>query len=1184
MGVATVVAVLLFTSTDTGRAQLREIARPIIASKVGGGIVYIGKVSGNLITELTIDSIAIREKHNNDLFLSTGRVTVRFDIRDVIDKRILIRAAQVEHPFVHVVQHENGVWNFKEIFASPGPHAPEPKNEKERGFGSYLVFDSTSVRDGQFLLTMPWHPDEQLKGAARDSAIRVHLQNPLKAVTKRADGFARTYAWTGAHGLFTHVRLADPDSDVKFGQQFNVDTLSVDEFEPTFRFRRLSGQARRLGDSVWMRVPHFELPASAGYGQGKVWWGSDLPVRYDIAVRGDTVSLDDVNWVYPTLPRTGGGTVNLTIKNDPDPKKLQIVDFKLSKLDVHSTRSHLTGDMSFGIGTPLLLVRNVDLKADPVNFDLLRTLAGKPFTQDWQGDLYGTVRGRGGPLTNFIVDDSKITFQDTHVPGAVSRLAGTGELDILNPAFTVFHGFNVDAASIDLRSIEFLFPNFPRLGGFASGTATLDSSWLDVRFSNANIALQDGPGDPSKFTGSGRITYGDLMTYDMALDARPLSLTMLSRSPKVLAAPLRGLVSGPLRLHGTTQDLAVQTSLQGDVGALSFDGRVDLDSISGYGVHGNGEFSALSPRALFESPSMRTGTLSGHYDIDAAGATAATTVGSADVSLERTVFDSLRVYPSRVHVTFANGKMAIDSLRLHTAAATVTATGAIGLPHGRPDTVTFKVSVDSLGGLRRYLSTTDAELVADGDAVAVDSLSGTASLVGKAYGTLDAINLLGTLDARSIYINRDRGEHGVVKFDLHDVFGSTSGSAYIGIDTVTLGGIDLDTIGVTFRLNDLSHRRFTMAAASHNGPTATASGTWSTHTGADSVLVDAMQLGIGGDRWRLAGPSRFIRDSAGFAIDTLMLRNRDSAFVAFAAKVPNAGPAFARLRARHIALGELGVVEQLADSLTGVLDLTVSATGTKLAPVIVGDASLTSAKVRSVEVERVASTAQYSAGRFTADVHVTRQGKPDAVKANVSLPASVTLFGIRERQDSISGLVNVDTTDLSILKAFIPNPNPKLQVGGRFSAAVTLSGTMRNKILGGTASIRDGSVSIPQGGVASVVTFTRVNGTITGRGTAAQDSIAVDLHATDDARAPGQMSLTGYVKNLLQTSTPPVFGLKLYANGFHAFNKRTLADLYVSTVDASPRHARDTLRLTGTLSAPELRGNILVDRGSIFLA
>ena len=68
------------------------------------------------------------------------------------------------------------------------------------------------------------------------------------------------------------------------------------------------------------------MPASTGNGHGKVWWGSDRPVRYDIAIRGDSVSLDDVNWVYPTLPTTGGGTLDLFIKNDP--KNAKIVDYQ----------------------------------------------------------------------------------------------------------------------------------------------------------------------------------------------------------------------------------------------------------------------------------------------------------------------------------------------------------------------------------------------------------------------------------------------------------------------------------------------------------------------------------------------------------------------------------------------------------------------------------------------------------------------------------------------------------------------------------------------------------------------------------------------------------------------------------------------------------------------------------------
>jgi spore cortex formation protein SpoVR/YcgB (stage V sporulation) len=114
-------------------------------------------------------------------------------------------------------------------------------------------------------------------------------------------------------------------------------------------------------------------------------------VRYDIAIHGDSVSLNDVSWVYATLPRTGGGTLDLLIKKDP--KNFQVVNFTLQKMDVRSTKSHLVGDMSFGTGAPQLLVRNVDLRADR-RLRLIRTLAGKPFKQNWQGQLIGPSRGQ----------------------------------------------------------------------------------------------------------------------------------------------------------------------------------------------------------------------------------------------------------------------------------------------------------------------------------------------------------------------------------------------------------------------------------------------------------------------------------------------------------------------------------------------------------------------------------------------------------------------------------------------------------------------------------------------------------------------------------------------------------------------------------------------------------------------
>ena len=112
----------------------------------------------------------------------------------------------------------------------------------------------------------------------------------------------------------------------------------------------------------------------------------------------------------------------------------------------------------------MLLVRNVNVRADPIDFDLMRTLNGKPFPSTGRDRSFGTVKGRGGPLTHFVVDDARGRFEDAHVHGAVSRFAAKGGLDILFPAFTAFHGFDVDAIarpSLDRVSLS----GFPRLGG-----------------------------------------------------------------------------------------------------------------------------------------------------------------------------------------------------------------------------------------------------------------------------------------------------------------------------------------------------------------------------------------------------------------------------------------------------------------------------------------------------------------------------------------------------------------------------------------------------------------------------------------------------------------------------------------------------------------------------------------------
>ena len=418
--------------TQLGRNLARDYVEGLIAPRVKGTL-HIGRITGLSIGGAEIDSVEIRGP-DDSLFVATGPIRVEWDARDLIDKRTLIRRLEIDGLLVHLRKDSTGTWNFRRVFP-PGPKKPPRVPGAERGWGDYIVADSVVIRRGTFVLSMPWAPNDSLRGARRDSAITYNLERTDRDVRRVGKNrFERTWRWNNLQLDAGYVRLADPDS---VGRLFQIARANVDEVDPPFAFRNVRGGVRHMGDSIWLDLAHFDLPASTGKARGKVWWGSDLPTRYDIHVVGDSVSLNDVSWVYPTLPRTGGGSMELTIKNERD---LSIIDYVLTNMDVRSTRSHLRGRMTFGVGGEVLIVKDLALEAAPVNFDLIRTLNGKPFPYDWQGDLTGTVRGRGGPVNRFKIDDANITFADANVPGAITRATLRGEMDILFPAFTRFRG------------------------------------------------------------------------------------------------------------------------------------------------------------------------------------------------------------------------------------------------------------------------------------------------------------------------------------------------------------------------------------------------------------------------------------------------------------------------------------------------------------------------------------------------------------------------------------------------------------------------------------------------------------------------------------------------------------------------------------------------------------------------
>src|SRR5687768_2065618 len=182
IGIVGMLVIASVTSTSYGRDKVRDFLQSRVSARVKGS-VHIGRISGGMLTGVTIDSIEIRDAEDS-LFIATGPITVQYDIRDFFDRRILLERLEVERPIVRIAQHENGDWNYRRIF----PKGPRRLPNIQGGFGDFIVIDTAAIRGGSLIVTLPWHPDDSLRGSRRDSAVTAHLDRKDVEVRRTSEG------------------------------------------------------------------------------------------------------------------------------------------------------------------------------------------------------------------------------------------------------------------------------------------------------------------------------------------------------------------------------------------------------------------------------------------------------------------------------------------------------------------------------------------------------------------------------------------------------------------------------------------------------------------------------------------------------------------------------------------------------------------------------------------------------------------------------------------------------------------------------------------------------------------------------------------------------------------------------------------------------------------------------------
>ncbi len=935
-----VVAAVLVSLTQTGfgQGQVRNYVQSWINGKVRGKF-YVGRISGGLVNGVTIDSLEIRDEEDS-LFLASGPVHVSYDMRDLFDRRILLSHVNVEHPVIEVRQHEKGDWNFQRIF----PSGPKKPRSAARGFGDYIVMDSADVRNASVIVSMTWHPPDTLRGAKRDSAITHALGSLTRAtpgnqwrtdINKTREGYSHIYRFTQFQASLGYVRLADRDSTGRF---LRFTRASFNSADPPLSVKNITADVRHVGDSVWITAPAFQLAASKGsIPSGKIIWGSGLPVRYDVHVVGDQVAMSDIAWVYQTIPTTGGGRMDLVINNLAHP---HVVDYAVKKMDVRTTRSHLTGDMTYGVGGPVLVLKDVKLEAAPLDFELIKHFNGKPFPYPWRGQLTGSLRASGGPLTRFHVDDTKFTFADANVPGAVTRGSAHGVLDILYPAFTVFHGLDVNVETLDLRTLQYLNPLFPELKGTISGVTRLDSSWLDVRFSNADIVHHDGDLPTSRVTGSGRMTsLPKEMVYDLDLQAAPISMTTLHATyPSI---PLRGNYSGPMRIKGLPVNLDVATTLTGAGGTLSFNGKVD-SNLPDYGYHGSGTLADLDLRALTENPKAPRTMLAGNYSIDFIGDSLVVGAGTIAGSVHGTV-EKLKIASSSATVRLDHGTAHIDTLIVQSDVVHATASGDVGLIPGREGRLAFVLSVDSLADVKRYIG--------QNTPISGDSIRGSLRIAGEVAGTRDHLALGGTMNGRDLFASGKTVRRIAGKFSLADITTNPSGQIEFNADTIRAGPFGFTSLAASAQVMSLTSATFDARLASEGGVISKIGGAASILGDTTAIRIDSGNVVVsGGNSYRLEAPVNARLMPGGGSLDSLLLRHSSTARLAIRDVRLTGDSVRGNLRTDNVDLGVLEAFVPGFQSAHGELVANVDVRGTVKQPIIDGQFRIKNAAARLTNV------------------------------------------------------------------------------------------------------------------------------------------------------------------------------------------------------------------------------------------
>src|SRR5882762_6153864 len=1095
--------------TGAGRALLARVSEGALRQAFTG-TMEIGDVRGSLLTGLTLSEVRLFDA-DTTLVAWLPEVNVSYNPFDFAAGRVVLFEFDLRRPVINIVQHPSGRLNIEELFRlggqDKGPHGP----------ATLILFRNVRITDGTVTLRL------QAKHAEPGDSSREIANDGI-------NGRLRVRRFEHLDARLSALQVSSPRER---GIRIDISRLATEGSDPAVRLEDVAGRLRVIGDSMDLQLARVRLPRSAlRDARGTLRWPHG-PLLFDLRLRADSATLGDFHFIdrrFAGIPGAGVVSGDVRLRSHGE----RVLEVGLDPLRLVYGGGTVAGRLvAFSASdSGLVALRDADLDAREFDLEFARPfLDTLPFAGRLSGHTVAT-----GPLAALALE-TDWSFRDSLVAGwPETRIRGKGEVNLKAADGIRFQPFAVEASSIDLGTVARLAPAV-RLHGTLAAVGTLNGPLRDAQFAGT-LEHRDGALPPSALKGSLRLdTRGEALGIYADVTADSLSFDGLRGSFPTL--PLRGAVTGPVKLAGPLGSLETHVDLQSRGGNVRGDGTLMLDL-----PHYGGQDLQVTARDLDLShwlgrrapPSRLSFTVRGDFS----GDSAAPPLGAVQASLQ----------PSRL----ADRRLYVGSLRIAQSGLITTGSGSLGWMRGVRGQLALDFVADSLNALDPllgWLAGGAADAPADpGEEGAVNApLAGSARVLLRLEGSIDSL----ALDARASFerlawrawrVPAGRGRFTwqpgpVATFALdatldsitHGVFGFSGASAAARGTRDSLTWLARSRIGGGAAF--LAGGRFARRA----GPTGGA---------ALAVGVDSLALQLPGDAWVLERPTELtVTDSAATVTGLVLQSAYGSGKLVLEGALPTRGRADAHLQLEGFPLAGLyALLERDTAGVGGTVTLTAGLSGTRASPVSSGSFSLLNGAFGEFRAPFVDGTYDYHDRRLRGALHLWRSGQ-QILDVQAYLPLDLALESVPRRQlpDTLSVGAKTDRSTLSVLEAL----TPALQrVTGVFSADLGIAGTWDAPRLRGDLQIANAAATIP----TLSVRYEDVNGRLTFSG----DTIAIQSLSARSER--GRADFTGVVR--LEQLTHPVLDLQIAADQFKALDlKNNVA------ITASGR-----LSLKGPASAP----------------